>query len=109
MGLMVEEPRALGSSERRQISLENEDPEMLLFELLGELLFYKDAEGILLALHNCALESHGDRYVFTALARGGKIDPSRHSLGVDIKAVTLHQFHLRQIEEGWEARVVLDT
>lgn len=109
VGLMVEDPKGLGSAERRRISLENEDPEMLLFELLGELLYYKDAEGLLLALDECTLETHGERLIFTALATGGQIDPDRHSLGVDIKAVTLHQFELRQIEEGWEARVVLDT
>lgn len=109
VGLMVEDPKALGSAERRQISLENEDPEMLLFELLGELLYYKDGEGVLLALHECSLETRGDRHIFTAQARGAQIDPGRHALGVDIKAVTLHQFYLREIEEGWETRVVLDT
>lgn len=109
VGLMVEDPERLRKQERRQITVESDDPEMLLFELLGELLYYKDAEGILLALRRYELEHHGERYRFDATAQGERIDPDRHRLGVDIKAVTLHQFYLRQIEEGWEARVVLDT
>lgn len=109
VGLMVEDPARLKKQERRQITVESEDPEMLLFELLGELLYYKDAEGILLDLQACELERHGERCRFSATAQGERIDPGRQRLGVDIKAVTLHQFYLRQIEEGWEARVVLDT
>lgn len=109
MGLMVEDSQALGSAEYRRISLENEDPEMLLFDLLGDLLYYKDAEGLLLVLDECTLEAHGDRFIFSARAGGEYIDPNRHRLGVDIKAVTLHQFELRKTEEGWKARVVLDT
>lgn len=109
LGLMVEDPGRLKKQERRRVSVESENPELLLFELLGELLYYKDAEGLLLALEDCELERPGDRYRFNATAQGERIDPGRQRLGVDIKAVTLHQFYLRQIEEGWEARVVLDA
>lgn len=107
--LMVDSPPRLGTGESRRISVENDDPEMLLFDLLGELLYYKDAEGVLLNLHDGALEEIGSLYRFQAVARGARIDPERQDLGVDIKAVTLHQFKVRKIEDGWEARVVLDT
>jgi SHS2 domain-containing protein len=43
-----------------------------------------------------------------ARVRGESIDPSRHDLHTEVKAVTWHDFEVREIEGGWEARVLLD-
>ena len=109
VGLMIENPELLHGNEIRRLELGNDDPEMLLFDLLGELLFYKDAEGVLLTLPDLSLQETEGCYRVEANARGARIDPERHALGVDIKAVTLHQFRLTKSAEGWNARVVLDT
>lgn len=39
---------------------------------------------------------------------GEVLDPNKHKLHVDIKAITLHRFKVVQGEKGWEATVVLD-
>ena len=107
--LMIEDPAVLGKEERREVSVVSDDAEMLLFDLLGELLYLKDAEGVLLNLSGSTLERKDDGLHFAAEAEGEQIDPERHTLGVDIKAVTLHQFRLEERNGRWHARVVLDT
>jgi SHS2 domain-containing protein len=32
----------------------------------------------------------------------------RHRLRMDVKAVTLHRFALKETDQGWEAFVILD-
>jgi len=54
------------------------------------------------------IEKESDHLVLTGEAYGEKIDPSKHELIVDVKAVTLHRFGVTQIEEGWIASVILD-
>ena len=39
---------------------------------------------------------------------GEPIDPQRHRLRVDVKAVTLHRFSIEKTAQGWEATVILD-
>jgi SHS2 domain-containing protein len=45
----------------------------------------------------------------TAIAHGEKIDPGRHEIKTEIKAVTYHGLYLRQTERGWEAQVIFDV
>lgn len=39
---------------------------------------------------------------------GEPIDPGRHELVADVKAVTLYDLRVEQTPEGWRARVTLD-
>jgi len=92
----------------RVIRLEAEDLEILLFQYLQELIFLKDARRLLLHVSVVDIEQGQRGYKLEAKARGDVIDPERHHLHVDIKAVTLHEFCVRQTDTGWEATVVLD-
>ena len=38
-----------------------------------------------------------------------ELDPSRHELIADVKAVTLHRFCMEKTPAGWEAFVILDV
>jgi SHS2 domain-containing protein len=44
-----------------------------------------------------------------ATARGEKIDPARHVIQTEIKAVTYHGLYVREVENGWEAQVIFDV
>ena len=109
LNVMVEDLDSVEPLEGRAIHLESDSLEMLLFELLQEILYFKDAESLLLRTARLRIESRGDRYVLSAIARGEAIDPQRHLLLVDVKAVTLHRFRVEETDKGWEATVVLDT
>lgn len=50
-----------------------------------------------------------DRWWLTATVEGDTVNPKRHDLRADVKAVTYHQFEVGPDGAGgWKARVVLD-
>jgi SHS2 domain-containing protein len=108
MQVMVEDLAGIAGRERKEIRIEAESLEMALFDLLQELIFFKDAEELLLRLTRVVIAGAGDRLVVTAEAWGEQIDRDRHQLQVDVKAVTLHRFKVEETPEGWTATVVLD-
>ena len=108
MNVMVENLDAIGSSERRKLHVEAKSLEMLLFHLLEELVYYKDAEGLLLRVSEVHLSQDNDRMVLDADVCGEELDPSKHDLNVDVKAVTMHRFGVERSAKGWKATVVLD-
>ena len=52
--------------------------------------------------------SRKGEYVLEAEIEGEKINPKKHELKVDVKAVTLHKFELKKTKEGYKSRVILD-
>ena len=107
--LMLPDPSGLRARERRPIALANPAVDLLLFDFLGELVYYKDAEGLLLGLESLALRGGPGAYRLTAVAAGEAADPARHELGLDVKAVTLHHLAVERVPRGWRATVVLDV
>jgi SHS2 domain-containing protein len=108
LNVMVAEPETVLESEEVQIRLENKELEMLLFDFLGELVFFKDSRLLLLHIKSAAITLIDGNYTLTAVARGERIDPSRHPLAVDVKAVTLYRLKVEKTEEEWRCNVVLD-
>ena len=107
--LMLPSASALEARERRRIALANPEVEMLLFDFLGELVYHKDAEGLLLRLESLTVEGSPGAYRLEAQAAGEAADPARHELGTDVKAVTLHRFSVERSPGGWAATVILDV
>jgi len=109
MRVMVDDLEAIDRREQRTLHLEAEAVDMLLFQFLQELVFFKDAERLLLRTDSLAIQRHGDDdWELTAAVYGEMIDPNRHELLVDVKAVTLHRFQVETFEGGWKACVILD-
>jgi len=108
MNVMVEALDAIRPLETRRIELSNDALDMLLFDFLQELIYYKDADYLLLRVPSVALTERNGDYHLRAEAAGEALNVERHSMVVDVKAVTLHQFALEQRDDGWEARVILD-
>lgn len=92
---------------KKQITLENEKIDQLLFDWLAELIYYKDAEALLFSKFDVKIKKN-KIYKLVATVSGEKIDPVRHELRNDVKAVTYYKFEVKQTTEGWFARVVLD-
>jgi SHS2 domain-containing protein len=83
--------------------------DMLLFEFLQELIFFKDAERLLLRVSEVGIKEEGGAYILRTEAWGETLDAGRHELLVDVKAVTLHRYRVEKTETGREASVILDT
>jgi len=108
MNVMVEELDSIQPKESREISVEHDALDLLLFNFLQEFIYYKDAEQLLLRASEIDIRGKGKGYRLKATALGEKIDPHRHRMRVDVKAVTLHRFSLEQANNGWKASVILD-
>lgn len=109
LNTMVEEIGTVAPRERRVLSLAAGSLDLLLFELLQELVYHKDANRLLLRVHDLRIEETGSGYRLHADASGETIDPGKHPLLADVKAVTLHRLSVGKTPSGWHAVVVLDV
>jgi SHS2 domain-containing protein len=108
MNVMIENIGAIESRETRRIELKNEAIDMLLFDFLQELIYFKDAECVLLRARAVEIKQKDDVYSLKAAATGEPLDPVRHQQRADVKAVTLHDFRVERDNSGWKATVILD-
>ena len=109
LNTMVEEIGTVAPRERRAFSLAADSLDLLLFELLQELVYRKDAERLLLRVRDLRIEESGSGYRLHADAYGETIDRGKHPLLADVKAVTLHCLVVERTPGGWRAVVVLDV
>lgn len=93
--------------EKRKLRIENQSLEGLLFDFLSELVYLQSAENLVLGDFEVEIRE-GASYVLAAKCRGEILDPERHQLGTEVKAVTWHQFKIEKTAEGWQAQVILD-
>ncbi len=108
MNVMIEDPDSILPRETRAIGLENAHADMLLFDLLQELIYYKDAERLLLRIVTIDIDKGNKLYRLRATAAGERLDVDRHEQRADVKAVTLHRFKVEKTNEGWTSLVILD-
>ncbi len=90
-------------------SVDAEALDLLLMRLLDELIFHKDAEALLLRAASVHVERRDHMFHAGGQFRGEKLDPNKHQLVADVKAVTLHGLRVEQTPSGWEAQVTLDV
>lgn len=106
----VEHTDAVEPLVRKKIVLEDEDLDFLLFDFLGEFIFYKDSEGLVLLVESIVITKSGNSWRLEADVCGESIDSEKHGTGVDLKAVTFHEFSLEHGTDGtWRARVLMDV
>ena len=105
---MVAETGSIKAKTARNINIKQDALDMLLFDFLQQLIYFKDAENLLLSVNDLKIEKNNKSYQLSALAKGEKISPERHQLKADVKAVTLHKFQVSQTDSGWYAQVILD-
>jgi len=106
--VMIDNIEAIQPRKKRRIELSSDQLDMLLFDLLQELIFLKDAERLLLRMREVEIDERNENYFLKATAEGEPLDVERHHQRADVKAVTLHGFSVQRTEDGWKARVLLD-
>ena len=106
--VMIDNLDAIEPRETRRIELSNDELDMLLFDLLQDLIYFKDSERLLLRIRNLQINEKNDRYFLQATAEGEPVDAERHHQRADVKAVTLHNFSVELVNGGWKAQVLLD-
>lgn len=87
-----------------RVELTGEDCELLLFDWLKELLYRFDAEHLLCCRFSVVVHERG----LEGSAWGEPLDPARHTLGHEVKAITYHGLKVQPVPEGWLAEVIVD-
>ena len=108
MNVMIDNLDAIESRETRQIELSNDNVEMLLFDFLQELIYFKDAKRLLLRARETQIDWKDEAFVLKAKVAGELLDDARHQQRADVKAVTLHGFSVKKHGDNWKAKVLLD-
>ncbi len=89
--------------------LKNISIELLYFEFLNEILFFKDAEGLLLFPESVEITEVNSEYICSFVLSGEKILRCKHNFRVDVKAVTMHGLQI-YVENGvYTAESVFDV
>jgi SHS2 domain-containing protein len=108
MNVMIDNLDVIESRETRQIELSGDKIDMLLFDFLQELIYFKDAKRLLLRARETQIDQKGETYFLKAKVAGEQLDDTRHQQRADVKAVTLHGFCVEKQDGGWKAKVLLD-
>lgn len=104
-------PSTVGDSWRREITRQDTELSELLFEWLSHLVFLKDAESVLFqqAPSQVWQDLNANMWHVHGVLIGDPIDPTRHELHTDVKAITKHLYAVWQDGEQWFATIVLDV
>lgn len=86
------------------MSIEGSDLDYLLFDWLRELLYRFDAEHLVFSRFDVSVGDAG----LMATAWGEPLDPARHVLAHEVKAVTYHGLFVEQEGTDWVAEVIVD-
>lgn len=105
-GLIVDDLSQVRPENDRPIvvSANCDEPDYLLFDWLNELLRLFEETQLVFCRFEVSLANDGIR----AVGHGEALDPDRHGLGNEVKAVTYHWLRAEQTADGWEAEVILD-
>jgi SHS2 domain-containing protein len=104
------DPSTVGSTWRQTIERTDEDPAELLFDWLSDLVYWKDAAGVVFSRSELTLtrQDH-DYWKLAGVLYGEPVNGSAQTLRADVKGVTKHLYRLLRNEERWTVRVVLDV
>jgi SHS2 domain-containing protein len=95
-------------SDKRVIPIEvdGDNLENLYYRWLSEIIYLKDAENFLLKRCDIKIDEQGRKV--TGKIAGDTIDPARHILKIDVKAVTYYKFKIEKIGQTWRGEAVFD-
>jgi len=100
---------AVEPSRRVDVSIEAVSLETLLIDWLNELLYYVDAEGLLLSNFKVEkIEKTDGIYKLKGYAEGEPINPKKHELKIEVKAATYGLMKIEKTPQGVKLRVLFD-
>ena len=90
--------------EEREIEIDGADRDYLVFDWLSELLYVYETQRLVLRDFEVQTTENG----IVATARGERLDPERHILDHEVKAITYHELKLEQTADGWLLEAIVD-
>jgi len=107
--VLVANPEAIEPVAQVDLTIDGTEPENLLLDWLSELLYQFGAGHML--FRRFEITRHDDH--IAARAWGETIDPARHRLDTEVKAITYHRLKVEPSRsigtgDGWLAEVIVD-
>ena len=102
-------PATVSGGWERTIEQSAVDPSALLFDWLSEVVYWKDAAGVVFREAPLTLTREGEVWFLRARLIGAPVDQQTQELHADVKAVTKHLYDLKQTGGRWTVCVVLDV
>jgi SHS2 domain-containing protein len=102
-------PATVSGGWERTIERTDVDPSTLLFDWLSEVVYWKDAAGVVFREAPLTLTREGDVWLLRAGLIGAPVDQQTQELHADVKGVTKHRYELKQTGGSWKVNVVLDV
>ena len=90
------------------VNIEADTSEKLLYKFLDEIIYFKDAELFFPKNVELSISEEDGLYKLTGEFFGCEFDFQKHQMGNDIKAITYHDFYLKQLDDKWECYVLVD-
>jgi len=103
--VIVANPEAVRPVEEVSFTIEGDRHDELLRDWLAELLYTFHAERLVFSQFEVSL---GEGKL-TAAVRGEPIEPARHEIDVEVKAITYHGLKVQPDGHGWLAEVIVDV
>lgn len=100
--------KTIRNRESVPINLRDASLENLLFSLLEQLIFLKNAKQLIFRDVKFGFEKQGKVRVLQGFAYGERIDSSRHKLKVDIKSTSKELFKVEKVKNGFRSQVILE-
>ena len=103
------DPQTVGASWKRRIAKRDAALDDLLVEWLSEIVYWKDAAGVVFHEAPLSLTHEKGQWKIEASLIGAPVDHTRQTLRNDVKGITRHLY--RVVQEGplWKATVVVDV
>lgn len=103
------DPATVTAAWERRMTKAEADPAELLFEWLSDIVYWKDADGVVFHDAELFVRQEGSTWSLEAVLRGASINQTEQTLHHDVKGITKHLYEVKQEGIRWYARVVVDV
>jgi SHS2 domain-containing protein len=95
--------------EKKQISFETSSPEELLVDTIGELNYLLiTGHWVFSRFEHIRLDHAEGKWDLSAEISGEPLDPEKHAIEIEIKAVTFHQLDIKNRNGRYQTLLVFD-
>ena len=102
--LLVANLETVRCVQTESFAIAGREDDYLLLDWLNELLYTFETKRLLFAQFDVQVDDAG----LTALCHGEPIDPARHEMDHEVKAITYHELKVENTGDGWLGEVIVD-
>jgi SHS2 domain-containing protein len=102
-------PVTIADTWQRQVLKREGNLDDLLIEWLSEIVYWKDAAGVVFRDAPLTLRGENGDWTIKATLIGAPVDAERQELRNDVKGITKHRYRMERNGATWKVTVVVDV